>query len=461
MADKQKILIVDDDAGIIASLRLLLKTEGFEVTTASKPAEALYFVKDKDFDIVLMDLNYSLDTTSGVEGLSLIDDIKKLDDNLPIVVMTGWATIDVAVQTMQRGAGDFVQKPWENERLLSILHNQIKLAQSQLLQDKLTTENQILKQALDEDDDNTLIAQSPAMKQLITMVEQIAQTDINVLITGDNGTGKSLLAKHIHQKAQRNNQAFVAVNMGAISESLFESEMFGHVKGAFTDAKSNRVGRFELANNGTLFLDEIGNIPLSQQAKLLRVLEEQQFEKVGSSKTQSSNVRIISATNADISQMVTDKTFRMDLLYRLNTMELKIPSLHQRTEDIPLLAERFILKFCEKYQKPPARLTANAIDTLCRYEWPGNIRELSHVIERMVLMNTNESIEPKQLMLPNMKNTEPDSESLQVSNQTMDDIEKQVIKDRLNQFKGNAIDAAKSLGLSRSAFYRRLEKYQI
>lgn len=463
MAEKHKILVVDDDAGIIASLRLLLKTEGFSVTTATAPGEALYFVKQQDFDIVLMDLNYSLDTTSGVEGLNLIEDIKKLDEHLPIVVMTGWATIDVAVQTMQKGAGDFVQKPWENERLLSILHNQIKLAKSQHLQDKLSEENQLLKQALNEDSDHDLIAQAPKMQQLLATIEQVSQTDINILITGENGTGKSLLARYIHSRAQGNNESFVSVNMGAISETLFESEMFGHVKGAFTDAKSARIGRFELADKGTLFLDEIGNIPLSQQAKLLRVIEEQQFEKVGSSKTQNISVRIISATNADLTQMVEDKSFRMDLLYRLNTMELKIPALRERLEDIPLLAQRFVDKFSEKYQKPPARLSQSAIDTLQSYQWPGNIRELSHVLERVVLLCQEDEIQAQQLMLPNapaQQQTQTDTSSF-ADDATLDDIEQQVIKARLNQFKGNAVECAKSLGLSRSAFYRRLEKYQI
>ena len=463
MAEQQQILVVDDDAGIIASLRLLLKTEGFAVTTATAPQEALFFIKNNDFDIVLMDLNYSLDTTSGSEGLSLIEDIKQLDDRLPIVVMTGWASIDVAVQTIQKGAGDFVQKPWENERLLSILNNQIQLSQSRHLQDKLSEENQLLKQALNLDIDNQLIAESPKMKQLLATITQIANSDINILITGENGTGKSLIAKYIHHISQTNNQAFVAVNMGAISESLFESEMFGHVKGAFTDAKNARIGRFELANNGTLFLDEIGNIPLSQQAKLLRVIEEQQFEKVGSSKTQHIKVRIISATNADINQMINDNTFRMDLLYRLNTLELKLPSLQERQEDIPLLAQRFINTFCQKYQKPHATLSDAAINALCQYHWPGNIRELSHLIERSVLLNQTTIIEAEQLLLPNSTaaNTPNSPNPSFDCDKTMEEIEIQIIKARLNHYQGNAVDAAKSLGLSRSAFYRRLEKYHI
>lgn len=471
MTQKHKILVVDDDAGIIASLRLLLKTEGFEVTTATTPQEALFFIKKQEVDIVLMDLNYSLDTTSGIEGLDLISNIKKLDENLPIVVMTGWGSIDVAVKTIQRGAGDFVQKPWENERLLSILGNQIKLGQSLNSQNRLSEENQLLKQALDETSQGELIANSASMKQLMTTIEHIAQTNINIIITGENGTGKSLLARHIHQQAKTNTAAFVTVNMGSISESLFESEMFGHVKGAFTDAKSQRIGRFELANNGTLFLDEIGNIPLSQQAKLLRVLEEQQFEKVGSSKTQTANVRIISATNADLNEMVAEKTFRMDLLYRLNTMALVIPPLRERLEDIPLLAQQFMQHFATKYHKPCPTLSHQANTALCQYRWPGNIRELSHVLERVILLCTTSDITAEQLMLPTLPlsvaTTTPQNQGLGLSDElsldelSLDEIDKQVIIARLNKHSGNAVEAAKSLGLSRSAFYRRLEKYQI
>ena len=468
MTQKHKILIVDDDAGIITTLCLLLKTEGFDVATATQPSEALFFVKKQNFDIVLMDLNYSLDTTSGNEGLDLIGDIKKLDENLPIVVMTGWGTIDVAVQTMQQGAGDFVQKPWDNDRLLSILANQIKLGQSLDSQNRLNEENQLLKQALNPNNDGEFIGESASMKQLLGTVRQIAQTDINIIITGENGTGKSLLARYIHDQATKNNQTFVAVNMGSITETLFESEMFGHVKGAFTDAKTQRIGRFELADNGTLFLDEIGNIALSQQAKLLRVIEEQQFEKVGSSKTQNTNVRIISATNADLADMVAQKTFRMDLLYRLNTMELKIPPLRERVEDIPLLANQFIARLAVKYNKPCPVLADDATAALQQYNWPGNIRELSHCLERVVLLCADSIITVEQLMLPKMPVVQaPEKQQSTGAEQTfedslsLDEIDKQVIIKRLNTFDGNAVEAAKSLGLSRSAFYRRLEKYEI
>lgn len=458
-----KILVVDDDPGVVVSLRLLLSTEGYSAITAGNPQEALYFVKNDEVDLVLMDLNYNLDTTSGAEGLSLIDGIKKLDDTLPVVVMTGWATIDIAVQAMQRGAGDFIQKPWENDRVLSIVSNQLKLAHSEHQSQKLSEENQLLKQALSEQDASQFIARSESMQALMATIEQLVNTDINILITGENGTGKSMLAKYIHQQSNTHNQSFVSVNMGAISESLFESEMFGHVKGAFTDAKTHRIGRFELADNGTLFLDEIGNIPLSQQAKLLRVIEEQQFEKVGSSKTQRVSVRVISATNADIEKMVQAGQFRMDLLYRLNTMVLDIPPLRARQQDIAPIASALVMKFAGKYQKTAPTLSHDAITALCQYAWPGNIRELSHILERAVLLAQNDEISAKQLMLPQSTSLDdaPVAAIAQNRQATLDEIEKQVIAQRLDHFKGNAIDAARSLGLSRSAFYRRLEKFNI
>ena len=467
MTQQHRILVVDDDPAVLASLRLLLKTEGFAVTTATSPEEALFFANKQDFELVLADLNYSLDTTSGVEGIGLVAKLKAVDAHLAVVVMTGWATIDVAVQTMQKGAGDFIQKPWDNDRLLSILRTQIQLAQSGRNQDKLSEENQLLKQQIASADDDGFVAESAQMKQLLATCEQIAQTDINLLITGENGTGKSLLARHIHSISSTQEGPFVSVNMGAITETLFESEMFGHVKGAFTDAKSQRLGRFELAHGGTLFMDEIGNIPLSQQAKLLRVIEEQQFEKVGSSKTQHCQVRVLSATNANLEQMAADKQFRMDLLYRLNTMTIHLPPLRERAEDIAPMAARMLQRISRKHGKPCPLLSDEALAQMQQYDWPGNVRELSHVLERAVLLcvDNDTPLTPGQLMLPG--NTLPASGQPNVSpspvntEQTLEEVEKQLIIERLNHHQGNAVNAAKSLGLSRSAFYRRLEKYGI
>ncbi len=377
--------------------------------------------------------------------------------------MTGWATVEIAVQVMQSGAGDFIQKPWENDRLLSIINNQLALRRQTKNNLKLTEENHNLKQQIAILDGNDMVAQSAAMKALLNTLEQIAKADINILITGENGTGKSLLASHIHQLSTRANNSFVSVNMGAITDSLFESEMFGHVKGAFTDAKENRIGRVELAEKGTLFLDEIGNIPLAQQAKLLRLLEEHQFEKVGASKTQQADIRVISATNGDLPQMVSDKNFRQDLLYRLNTFVVEIPPLKQRIDDIVPMAENFIVKSAARYNKPTPILSTQAKQQLLSYAWPGNVRELSHTLERATLLAGDE-IFPEHLMLVEVASNdvapaiETASEGL-ADNLTMEEIEKKVIEHRLKLNKGNAMDAAKSLAMSRSAFYRRLDKF--
>lgn len=463
----KQVLVCDDDPSIVSALRLFLKSEGFAVITATSPSEAEFFVKTKDIDVALVDLNYHRDTTSGEEGISLIKSLKQLDSDLAIVTMTGWASIEIAVSVMQAGAGDFVQKPWENERLLSIINNQLALREKSKENSVLLAENHALKQSLHLNEPPQLIAFSASMQTLLQQLTPIAHSDLNILIVGENGTGKSLLADYIHSLSARAAERFVSVNMGAITETLFESEMFGHVKGAFTDAKEQRVGRFELANNGTLFLDEIGNIPLAQQAKLLRVLESKQFEKVGSSKTQQTNVRIVSATNANLDEMVQDKSFRQDLLYRLNTFTVCLPALRERQEDIIPLAEQQLEQACKRQNKPTPSLNDEAKTLLVNYPWPGNIRELAHTMERAALLATNE-VAAEHLMLSSKVNTAyPSSAATSSLNlalddtSTMDEIEKHVIMERLNTHKGNAVTAAKSLGLSRSAFYRRLEKFEI
>ncbi|MEI4550021.1 sigma-54 dependent transcriptional regulator [Pseudoalteromonas spongiae] len=455
------ILIADDDPSIVAALRLFLKSEGFKVTTASSPAEALFFVKQNDIDLALIDLNYHADTTSGQEGINLTEQLASFDESLAIVCMTGWASVEIAVEVMKAGAGDFVEKPWENERLLTVITNQLKLREQKLQNQVLNQENQNLKSELAQSE-GELIVESAPMKALLAQLAQIAKADINVLITGPNGTGKSLLAQHIHTLSSRNNERFVSVNMGAISESLFESELFGHVKGAFTDAKENRIGRVELAEKGTLFMDEIGNIPLPQQAKLLRLLEEHQFEKVGSSKTQTADIRLISATNANLDAMVEDAMFRQDLLYRLNTFVVRLPSLAERKDDILPMANNFIAKAAKRFNKPAPSLSPAACDALMAYDWPGNVRELSHTLERATLLAVSE-ISPEHLMLtPSVAQTPGTLEQTTTKYQgTMDDIEKMVIEQRLMEYQGNALDTAKSLGLSRSAFYRRLDKFGI
>lgn len=454
------ILICDDDRSIISALRLFLRSEGFEVSTASSPSEAEYFIKSQRIDLALIDLNYGADTTSGQEGIALTQRLHELDDTLAIVCMTGWASIEIAVEVMKAGAGDFVQKPWENERLHSIIVNQLKLRAERHQNQLLSAENASLKASL-ADSQPPLITHSAAMQKLMAQIEQVARTDINILITGPNGTGKSLLARHIHAMSTRSEHRFVSLNMGAVSESLFESELFGHVKGAFTDAKSQRIGRVELAREGTLFLDEIGNIPLSQQAKLLRLLEERQFERLGSSKTQEADFRLISATNADLAHMVQSQRFRQDLFYRLNTFVIDLPPLCQRQEDIQPMANAFIEQAARRLQKHTPVLSQEAIFTLMTYPWPGNIRELAHTMERATLLAANKITTEHLMLTPSQPHVPPQVHESESPEGTLDEIEKKVIERRLMDHKGNALAAAKSLGLSRSAFYRRLEKYQL
>ncbi len=456
------ILIADDDHNILAALKLLLTSEGYQVTLASHPEQVLKLAKSNDFDCVFLDLNFDLDTTSGEEGLALISALNDIDSAVPIVVMTGWATVELAVNAMQNGASDFIQKPWENDRLLTIAETQILLAEQLHQTEKLSQENHLLK--AEQGRFEHLVAESSAMKNVLEMAEQVAKSDINVLITGENGTGKSLLAEYIHAASERASHSMINVNMGAITENLFESEMFGHAKGAFTDAKEQRIGRFELADKGSLFLDEIGNIPISQQAKLLRVLESQQFEKVGASKTQHSDARVIAATNANITELVADGAFRQDLLYRLNTVEILLPALKQRQADILPMATLFLDKFANKYQKKSLYLSDGAKQALLDYAWPGNIRELNHMIERAVVLSGQHEISVEHLSITNqplLNETSPEINESVDYNLPLEAIEKEVINKRIEFFKGNMLEVAKSLGLSRSAFYRRIDKYKL
>ncbi|KPH63790.1 sigma-54-dependent transcriptional regulator [Pseudoalteromonas porphyrae] len=450
------ILVADDDANVLIALKMLIKSEGFEVTTVEKPFDVLQLLKRKDFACVLMDLNYHRDTTSGHEGFELLTAIRELDEQVPVIVMTGFSSIDIAVASMQLGAVDFIQKPWKNNDLITKVNAQIKLSTLTRQGQRLTQENALLKQE-SQLPKSQIISQSSAMQSIINQLERLALSDMNIIFTGENGTGKSMLANYLHQCSARAQQAFLSVNMGAISENLFESEMFGHIKGAFTDSKETRIGRFEMADNGTIFLDEIANIPLSQQAKLLRVLEERQFEKVGSSKTQKINVRLVSATNADLPSLIEQGQFRQDLLYRLNTAEIRIPALRDRTADILPLAHYFQTQFCEKYRLSCKPFSKGAIKALHSYHWPGNIRELSHIIERALFLAQHDEIQVSDLGLA----TQDKPEAFAFDEATLDDIESHVIKKRLALFDNKAHETALSLGLSRSAYYRRLDKYKL
>jgi DNA-binding NtrC family response regulator len=447
-----RILIADDQADVLSALRLLLKGEGFQVETVGSPGHVLEVVKEKDFDVVLVDLNYSRDTTSGEEGLDLLGRLQELDGDLPVVVMTAWSSIELAVEAMRRGARDFVQKPWDNPRLLSILRNQVELGRALRRGQRLEAENALLR----GEGKPTLIAESPAMRPVLEMIRRVGPSDANVLILGENGTGKGLIAKALHAVSSRENRPLVTVNMGGLSEGVFESELFGHVKGAFTDAKADRVGRFELAESGTLFLDEISNVPLPQQAKLLRVLETGEYERVGSSKTHRANVRLISATNSDLQAEVSAGRFRQDLKFRLNTIEIHLPPLRDRLEDIPALASHFLQTHAHQYGKRIDGFEAGALQSLREHAWPGNVRELSHVVERAVLMSQGHAIRPGDLGLRASQDPAPRLEDMSI-----EDVERFLIKKTLARFEGNAKKAAETLGLSRSAFYRRLQRYGI
>jgi DNA-binding NtrC family response regulator len=457
-ATRPHILVADDQPDVLQALRLLLKSEGFSCRTASSPAEAADALKSEAFDAALIDLNYSRDTTSGKEGLELIETLRAIETQLPVVVMTAWGTIDIAVEAMRRGAGDFIEKPWENRRLISVLRNQVALGRARRREDRLSTENALLR----EEGEGDFIARSAAMQPVLAMIDRVAPSDANVLILGENGTGKGVIADLIHRASQRAGQPLIKVNMGGIAESVFESEMFGHVKGAFTDARSDRIGRFELADGGTLFLDEIANIPMSQQPKLLRVLEDGELERVGSSRTLKVDVRLLSATNADLAADVARGAFRKDLLYRLNTVELRLPSLRERREDIAPMAEAFLRRSARRYKRDDMRFSPSALRALEQYSWPGNVRELSHVVERAVLMAQGSVIEQVDVQTPaGRPAVESAAETAALASMTLEEAEQAMIRNAIDRCEGNIQRAADLLGLSRPALYRRLEKYGI
>jgi DNA-binding NtrC family response regulator len=444
-----RVLIADDQRDVLEALRILLKGEGHQTDAVTSLAGVFNALEKRDYALLMMDLNYTRDTTSGQEGLEVIPKIQEIDSTLPIVVMTAWASIDLAVEAMKRGARDFVTKPWDNERLLAIIRTQIELSGALRRGRRLEAENQLLRGSAP-----TVIAESPAMRPVLEMIAQVAPSDANVLITGENGTGKGLVAQTLHSLSSRAAKSMITVNMGGLSETLFESELFGHVKGAFTDAKTDRAGRFELADESTLFMDEIANIPLNQQAKLLRVIETGEFERVGSSKTLHANVRIVSATNSNLKDEVAAGRFRRDLLFRLNTIEIPLPPLRDRREDIMPLANHFLRQHAQRYRKQLAGLDETARERLFQHPFPGNVRELDHVIERAVLMTRGPQIKAADLGLSAGRE---DSRSLE--EMSLEEVEAFLIKKALARNGGNARKAAEALGLSRSAFYRRLQHY--
>src|SRR6266403_1097031 len=444
-----RILIADDQNDVLEALRILLKGEGHQTDAVTSLAGVFQALEKKDYALLIMDLNYTRDTTSGQEGLEVIPKIQALDNTLPIVVMTAWATIDLAVEAMKRGARDFLPKPWDNERLLTIVRTQIELAGALRKGRRLEAANQLLR-----GNAPNIIAESPRMRPVLEIISRVAPSDANVLITGENGTGKGLVARAIHALSNRSSHSMITVNMGGLSEGIFESELFGHVKGAFTDAKTDRAGRFELADESSLFMDEIANIPLNQQAKLLRVIETGEFERVGSSKTLHANVRIISATNANLADEVAAGRFRQDLLFRLNTIQIELPPLRDRRDDIMPLANNFLRQHAERYRKQVGGFDEGACERLLQHRFPGNIRELDHIVERAMLMTQDRQIRSADLGL-----TIGGPESRNLEEMSLEEVEAFLIKKALARNDGNARKAADALGLSRSAFYRRLQQY--
>ncbi len=449
---RPRILIADDQPDVLKALRLLLKPEGFQVETASSVNEIIDAVGARDFDVVLMDMNYIRGDTSGRQGLDVLSRIKQIDDMLPVVVMTAWSSVELAVEAMRRGARDFMPKPWKNERLLTVLRTQVELGRA------LRKGRQLEQEIVDLKSEGTqsLIARSHAMQPVLEAIARVGPSDANVLITGENGTGKGVVAQALHAASNRRDMNMVTVNTASIPESVFESELFGHVAGAFTDAKSDRIGRFKLADGGTLFLDEIATIPAKLQSKLLRVLENGQFEPIGSSRTCHVNVRVLSATNADLPVEVAEGNFRQDLFYRLNTVQIHVPALRDRKEDISLFATHFLRSYVTKYRKPITGFDAAAMEALCGYAWPGNVRELDHCIERAVLMTQDELINLRDLSLPARQVDDVRPEDMKI-----EDMERLAIRKAMLRFDGDVSKAADALGLSRGALYRRLEKYQI
>jgi len=448
--EKIRVLVADDQPHILEAVELLLGPRGIRADCVRSPQLVLEALGEADYDVVLIDLNYTRDTTSGQEGLDLLARIQEIDPRLPVIVMTGWGNIDLAVESIKRGARDFIQKPWENERLLSLIRVHAELRQALRRARQLEIENRLLR----AEGTPEFVAAAPSMQPVLDLIAQVGPSDANVLITGEHGTGKEIVAKLLHAASPRSRMALVAVNAGGLPEGTFESEIFGHVKGAFTDARTDRIGRFELANGGTLFLDEIANVPIRQQAKLLRVLETGELERVGSSQTRRVDVRVLSATNADLQEEAKAGNFREDLLFRINTVEIHLPALRDRREDIPLLAQHFLGRNRSRYRKQIAGFSPAAMQQMMQYAWPGNVRELEHTVERAVLLCRGEEVEPLNLAIASAK-----SAAQSFENMSIDEVEALLIRKVMRRCDGNISQAAEALGLSRAALYRRIEKY--
>jgi two-component system response regulator HydG len=450
-----KVLIVDDDEDILQAARLLLKQHVILVHTEKTPEALPILLKNEAYDVVFLDMNFAKGATSGKEGFYWLDKIHDIDPNIVVVLITAFGDVDMAVKAIKEGATDFILKPWQNERLIATLTTAMSLRRSKTEATQLRSKQKQLSADLDQPFNN-FIGESSAMNTVFDAVKKVAKTDANVLILGENGTGKELVARELHRQSARAEDIFISVDMGALSETLFESELFGHVKGAFTDAREDRAGRFEIASGGTLFLDEIGNLPLTLQAKLLTVIENRRVIRLGSNKPISVDVRLICATNMNIHEMVVQNKFRQDLLYRINTVEVRIPPLRERIGDIPLLLDHFLKAYCKKYHKSLRRLSSATLKRLEKYHWPGNVRELQHAIERAIIMSDSHVLQPTDFFFPSQ---EQKGDSMMFDDYNLEDIEKLVIHRAISKHGGNITHAAEELGLSRASLYRRLEKY--
>lgn len=446
--------MIDDDEDVLLAAKMLLKKQNHQVLIEKNPNKIPFLLHNDTYDVILLDMNFSKDITSGKEGFYWLEQILGHEPNAVVIMITAFGDVEMAVKALKMGATDFVLKPWQNEKLIATINTAIKLKQSYLEVDKLKKAKEMLEEQISKPFGD-IIGESPAIKDVFTIIDKVAKTDANVLILGENGTGKELIARAIHQRSLRKDKSFVSVDMGAITETLFESELFGHKKGAFTDAREDRPGRFELANGGTLFLDEIGNLSMSLQSKLLSALQSRQVTRVGANQALAVDIRLICATNMPLQKMVQEGTFRQDLLYRINTVELQVPPLSERMDDIPLLAKHYLNYYSKKYHKNVSTIAQEAMDKLKRYPWPGNIRELQHAIERAVIMTDSSSLQESDFLFSrSMNNMTSNNDTL-----NLDEVEKTAIVKALSMHGGNISKAADELGLTRASLYRRMEKY--
>ncbi len=454
--EKGKILIIDDNRSVLSALELLLEGEFSDISYLQGPRDLPRLLESGDVDVILLDMNFRAGINTGNEGIFWLREILKADPDISVVMITAYGDVELAVKAMREGAVDFVLKPWENEKLLATLHSALKLVKSRKELNRLRSEQKSLKSSISGSHHKKIIGTSPSVADMMRIIEKVAATDAAVLITGENGTGKDLVANEIHRRSKRKNEVMITVDMGAITETLFESELFGHVKGSFTDAKDDRAGKIEAANGGTLCLDEIGNLSLSLQSKLLNALESMRITRVGSNRPIPVDIRLVSVTNRDLNEMVNEGLFREDLLYRINTIHIEVPPLRERRSDIPVLSEFFLKKYSDKYSKPSLKLTAQSLEILSGYDWPGNIRELQHTIEKAVILSEGNLIKPDDLMLkykPGEVFNSPD--------RTLNDMERQMIINSLKENKGNKSAAAGQLGITRQKLYNRIKKYDL